>query len=152
MLRVLPIIFEGKLTNPRKEQPQASNSKFIDIVFDNIAGDGFFWEVVTHHHIIAGHVVVECKNYFDDPASPEFDQLSGRLGKGTGQVGILACRKIEDEKKALTRQRDALQRDDKRVLIITDDDLTKMIRWKLEDRGVEIDDLLRGKLRDLDFG
>lgn len=30
-LRVLPTVFDGSLANPRKEQPQADKSKFIDI-------------------------------------------------------------------------------------------------------------------------
>ena len=40
--------------------------------------------------------MVECKNYSRDLKNPELEQLSGRFSPRRGQVGIAACRTIED--------------------------------------------------------
>jgi hypothetical protein len=119
-------------------------------VFDNVATTGFFWEIVAHHHVVAGHIIFECKNYAEDPENPEFDQLSGRLGRGAGQFRILTCRTVTDHAKALARQKDAVRRD-QRIIVITDNDIIRLIESTIEGKRGDVDNLLRAKLRELDF-
>jgi hypothetical protein len=151
MYRVLPEIFRGWLTNPRKEQPRSGRAKFIDIKFDNVARDGFFWEITTHHQLPAPYVVVECKNYVEDPGAPEYDQLSGRLGGAAGVFGILACRSLADRERALQYQRDPLVRNGIRILFLVDEDVATLIRARCEGRLEVVNQLLRKKLSDLSF-
>lgn len=151
MYRVLPEVFRGWLSNPKKEQPLSGKIKFIDIVFDNVAIEGFFSELVLQHRLKAGYVVIECKNYFDDPGSPEFDQLAGRLGGGVGQFGILTCRTVVDQERALAYQKDALKRG-LRILLLVDEDISKLVVYRFESNLEAISDLLRVKLRQLNFG
>lgn len=150
MYRALPEVFDQWLVNPRKEQPESDKIKFIDITFDNVATDGFFWELVTHHRLLAAHIVIECKNYSADPRSPEFDQATGRLGHQVGQFGIIFCRRILDNERVLKYQRDALRRE-LRLLVLSDQDFSNLLAFRLSGESDGISNLLRQKLHALDF-
>jgi hypothetical protein len=72
-------------------------------------------------------IFVECKNYAEDPANPELDQLAGRFSPKRGQVGILVCRKIGNKKRMAERCRDTANDNRGYVIALDDDDLKKII-------------------------
>src|SRR5262249_44528268 len=77
----------------------------------------FFW---LGQHYAAPHIFVECKNYAEDPANPELDQLSSRFSPSRGQVGIMVCRNFIEKKLFLQRCKDTAK--DQRGFVIALDD------------------------------
>jgi hypothetical protein len=92
ILGVLEFIFWPDLIYPKKEVPIHDGRKRIDITFTNAAKGGFFYRVHTAHQIASNWIMVECKNYAEDPANPEIDQLAGRFSINRGRLGLLLFR------------------------------------------------------------
>ncbi|MFI5994821.1 hypothetical protein ACIBAC_23650 [Streptomyces sp. NPDC051362] len=93
--------------------------KRIDILYDNVAGLGFFDWVARHHG--SAVLPVECKNYSQEPGNEELDQISGRFSRERGWVGLITCRSFEDKGRFLERCRDTAK--DGRGFVMALDDL-----------------------------
>jgi hypothetical protein len=110
--------------------------KIIDICFLNIAWDWFFWDL-PKIMIPCKEIYFECKNYSDDPANPEFDQLNGRFSNHLSQIWFLVCRKINNKALFINRCKDFVR--DKRHYIIwlEDNDIINLInlrsQWKIKE-------------------
>ena len=85
---MLQAIFYPSLLHPKKEAEIDEGRKRIDILFDNAAENGFFSRLVNAHRIFAPYVVVECKNYSEDPENPELDQLKGDSAESAATSGF----------------------------------------------------------------
>lgn len=116
---LLTALFDVSLGNARIEEELHEGLKRVDVLYDNIAAEGFFRWVSLHY--AAALVVVECKNYSRDVGNPEFDQIAMRFSPDRGKLGILVCRKIENRRRALARAR-AIATDDHGWVIVLDDD------------------------------
>ena len=93
----LTAIFYPLLINPLKEVEIHEGRKRIDIMFQNTESEGFFLELAEEKKIPCPFVFVECKNYSNDPANPELDQLSGRFAVNRGRFGFLVCRNFKKQ-------------------------------------------------------
>jgi hypothetical protein len=110
---------------PVREKEIHSGRKRIDIVYTNIAKDGFFaW---FGQHFPASTVAVECKNYRSDPENPELDQLAGRFSPSRGQLGLLVCRTFKDKDRFLERCRDTAKDHRGYIMPLDDGDLAYMV-------------------------
>lgn len=124
--KLLTALFDTQLGNEEIETPLHGGMKRMDITYDNIAGVGFFdW---LRKNYPSALVVVECKNYGDDVANPEFDQLAMRFSRDRGQFGMLVCRKLEKPDKARARAKAAAADGHGYVVYLTDDDLEAMVQ------------------------
>jgi hypothetical protein len=123
-----PLLYPA-LTNLTHEAEIHRGRKRIDIRFDNTANDGFFDWLGNRYN--APYVFAECKNYAEDPANPELDQLAGRFSPRRGNFGLLVCRTIADKDLFGARCRDTA--DDGRGFIIglDDADLATLIDARL---------------------
>ncbi|MFC5863451.1 hypothetical protein ACFPT7_14190 [Acidicapsa dinghuensis] len=130
ILGILQAIFYPSLANPKKEVPVDEGRKRIDITFDNAAESGFFSRIVHHHQVFAPYVLVECKNYSQDPENPEFDQLKGRFGRKRGNFGLLVCRRIDNPDLMLKRCKDIVNNSDQIILVLEDVDIRELIRLR----------------------
>lgn len=121
-------LFYPHLANPIFQDQIHGGRKRIDITYSNTARDGFFHWLSTHFP--SAYVHVECKNYAEDVANPELDQLSSRFSPNRGQVGILVCRKFEKRDLWAVRCRDTAN--DRRGFILTldDGDLAALVESK----------------------
>jgi hypothetical protein len=143
-------VFAPSLTRPRKEQDIDEGRKRIDISFHNSANDGFFSKLVYQHKYIVPYVPIECKNYTDDIANPEFDQMLGRLNRRRGMFGIIVCRKIVDKNAVLKRCQDAVKNDSEKAIIVLDDvDIKKVLDLAANRKTKEISEHLEDKLREV---
>ena len=70
------------------------------------------------------------------------------LTKSRGQFGILVCRHIEDWRVAKIRLND-LVKADSYVIVLTDIDIKKLVKFKLNAQEEEIDELLETKFKPL---
>lgn len=123
---LLVALFYPSLSNVSTEKPINESRKRLDINFDNVAAKGFFRWLSLHYK--AGQIVVECKNYSKDPENPELDQLGGRFSTHRTQIGIIACRKIENKELFAKRCRDTAKDGRGYVLFLDDDDLESLIK------------------------
>lgn len=120
MLGILEFIFYPSLVHPRKEHAIHQGRKRIDIVFNNDASSGIFYWIENKLKLPCAYIVFECKNYKDDPANPELDQLLGRFSPNRGEVGFTCCRTIDNLDLYIERCRDAYK--DRRGLVIPFED------------------------------
>jgi hypothetical protein len=147
ILGVLTEIFHPSLTHPIKEQPVDDGRKRIDIVYNNSSERGFFSRLVRTYKIHCPYIHVECKNYAEDPANPELDQLLGRFSRKRGKFGILVCRKVRDPELLLKRLQDVVNNTEGAIMVLEDSDILQLLALKAADRSQEIDDYLEAKLR-----
>lgn len=147
MAQILNRLFSPQLTGMKIEQEINEGRKRIDICFDNVAVTGFFHDLMVRYGIPCPLIFVECKNYNNDPANPELDQLQGRFGKQRGRFGLLVCREISDRTVFVRRCRDMTQNDGY-VIALTDEDVKSL--WTLRGLNNEgFDQYLRDKLKEL---
>ena len=151
ILGALTEIFYPRLTNPTKEQKANEGRKRIDVVFNNSAESGFFSSLVNRHKFHCPYILIECKNYAEDPENPELDQLQGRFSRKRGNVGFLICRKVTDPEKMLKRLRDIVQHTEGLVIVLDDSDITDLLEIKTSGIANEIDDYLDAKLKPILF-
>lgn len=123
---LITALFYPALSNPMPQQKIHEGRKRIDITYDNIATHGFFAWVAQHY--CAPCIFVECKNYSDDPANPELDQLSGRFSPNRGQVGFLVCRSFSDKALFAKRCKDTAADARGFIVHLDDDDLQILAR------------------------
>jgi hypothetical protein len=132
IIGALETIFYPNLRKPVKEEHLHSGRKRVDIVFNNGGDRGFFADLITRHRVKCPYIFFECKNYSEDPANPEFDQLTGRFSKKRGEFGILVCRRITNRAKTLQHSKDALNDDRGYVLVIDDGDIEELIKMRAQ--------------------
>jgi hypothetical protein len=150
ILGALTEIFYPTLTRPKREQPVDDGRKRIDIFFHNSATEGFFSWLVNVHGYHAPYILIECKNYSDDPQNPEFDQLLGRLNRKRGFVGIMVCRAIKDRNLMLKRCQDVVNNNDKQlILVLEDKDISTMLDFVAANARGNISAYLEDALKEI---
>ena len=125
---LLSALFYPSLSNPQPQRQIHEGRKRIDLTYTNVATQGFFRWLSQHYP--APHIFVECKNYVDDPANPELDQLSGRFSRLRGKFGLLVCRKIANKSLFAARCRDTAQDDRGFIVYLDDTDLSELVELK----------------------
>lgn len=128
--QLISALFYPALTNPDLQTPIHQGRKRIDLTYTNVAHCGFFHWIGQHY--TAPNVFIECKNYTDDPANPELDQLSGRFSKSRGEFGIIVARIIADKKLFMNRCRDTAQDGRGYIIFLDDNDLIELVKEKKE--------------------
>jgi hypothetical protein len=147
--QILNRLFSPDLTGMRIEQEFNEGRKRIDICFDNVAATGFFHDLKVAHQIKCPVVFVECKNYSNDPANPELDQLQGRFGQQRGEFGILVCREIADRKTMISRCRDIVNARKGYVLVLSDTDVKSLWNLRAANNTAGFYQFLRDKINEL---
>jgi hypothetical protein len=145
----LTALFYPALIQPRKEWDIHGGRKRIDIVYTNAADTGFFAQRRGDNLVNANTVIVECKNYSDDIANEELDQLLGRFDNNRGKLGIITCRRVVDSARLTERCRDAAGRSQGYMLVLTDTDIMEMLLAKSRLNDEHVEQSLYRKYRDL---
>src|SRR3989338_7180015 len=127
---VITAIFYPSLISPRKEREIHGGRKRIDIVFQNAAKDGFFFELPNTKSVPSAYIPAECKNYSGDPANPELDQLAGRFSTNRGKFGLLICRKFENKELFIQRCKDTVQDGRGFIVPLDDSDLKILLSFR----------------------
>lgn len=124
--RVFVYAFPATLANPIAQERVDDGRRIIDIAFTNMATKGGVMSLAKTR--FGSHkLIVECKNYREDPANPEVDQLSGRTRPDFGNFGILACRTIHNENLLMDRCRDVYLHRGLLIVPLCDRDLLAMV-------------------------
>jgi hypothetical protein len=147
--QILNRLFSPDLTGMKIEKEINEGRKRIDICFDNVAASGFFHDLKVAFQIKCPVIFVECKNYSNDPANEEFDQLQGRFGDQRGEFGILVCREISDRKTMILRCRDIVNGRRGYVLVLTDSDVKSLWNLRAASNNIGFYQYLREKMNEL---
>lgn len=147
--KALNFIFEGYILRQRVEVEINEGRKRIDIMFDNLAEKGFFYELRSLHKVFCPKIIIECKNYSSTPSNPEIDQLIGRFNNYIGRFGILVCRNIEDKKSLNNRCKDALKGGQGYIIVLSDDDIKELMIFRQKCDVEGINNYLRDKFDEL---
>jgi hypothetical protein len=124
---LLSALFYPSLIMPALEKELHSGRKRIDISYTNVLTDASFFGWVGQHYP-AANVFVECKNYTNDPANPELDQLQGRFSPSRGQVGLLLFRSANDKGRLIQRCIDTAHDGRGFIIPLDDDDLQALVQ------------------------
>ena len=124
---VLTFLFFPDIINPCKEREIDQGRKRIDISYKNAARNGFFDMALRSPQLRAIEVPVECKNYRQDIANPELDQLTGRFSHVRGFLGLLCCRSFDDKARFINRCKDAAAHRGQYVIVFDDVDFQTML-------------------------
>lgn len=148
---ILELLLYPNISAPSVEYEVNSGRKRIDILFENSAENGFFFNLHTIHKYPCGYIPVECKNYKKDITNPELDQLSGRFSPNKGKFGLLLCREIKNENLFLERCADNLKDDRGLIIPITDQDLLfSLNKYKLGESKY-LEEILSDKMKKITF-
>lgn len=148
---IVEFIFHPKLICPQVERDDHNGRKRIDIIFTNAAEEGFFSELHMIHKVPCSYIIIECKNYNDDLANKELDQLSGRFGPNKGQFGLLISRKVDNYETLMHRCADTNRDKRGKIIPLFDEDIIGMLtKIKGGDRQ-RIEEVLYNRFRDINF-
>jgi hypothetical protein len=150
IIGILELIFYPNLTCPVKEREINDGRKRIDLVFDNSAKSGQFFNLHQIRKITSPYIMVECKNYGKDVANPELDQLAGRFSANRGRFGMLLCRSVKNYKTLIKRCQDTHNDQNGLIIPILDEDLIMILNAKAdapESRPEE--DFLANRIREV---
>lgn len=123
--KIFSALFYPNLTYPIKQARLHEGRKRVDIQYSNEAKDGFFSWISIHQP--CSYIFVECKNYTNEVANPEIDQLAGRFSPRRGKVGLLVIRDCENQELLDNRCRDTAQDDRGFMISLTDQDIIRLI-------------------------
>ena len=133
MVGALEFLLYPHLGFPQKEREINEGRKRIDIVMENCARSGPFYDLPNVRQLPCPYILIECKNYSTDIANPELDQLAGRMGVNRGMFGLMCCRHFEDRATFIARCRDSFAA--LRQLIVPFDDATILETLEFVKRG-----------------
>lgn len=142
-------ILSRRVGNPWMEKDVNEGRKRIDIVFDNKDRNGFIHNLNTVHKIKCPKIIIECKNYGKEIGNPEVDQINGRLNDKRGRFGIIICRSIENKERLLSRCKDLLNDNNNYVIVIDDNELINLLKFRDNNDEEKIDSLFENKIDEL---
>ncbi|TLQ38377.1 hypothetical protein FEZ33_11920 [Ruoffia tabacinasalis] len=128
VIATMTFLFCPDLINPVKEQEINSGRKRIDLVYDNAAEDGYFFNLSTVKDIPSSYIFVECKNYNKTLSNPDFDQLNGRFSVNRGKMGFLVFRKSDDEESLIKRCSDYYKDNKNLIIPLQDSDFIEILK------------------------
>ncbi|MFL2135257.1 hypothetical protein ACEN33_02335 [Ruoffia sp. FAM 24228] len=128
VIATMTFLFCPDLINPVKEQEINSGRKRIDLVYDNAAEDGYFFNLSTVKDIPSSYIFVECKNYNKTLSNPDFDQLNGRFSINRGKMGFLVFRKSDDEESLIKRCSDYYKDNKNLIIPLQDSDFIEILK------------------------
>jgi hypothetical protein len=146
---IITYVFYPNLITPTLEFDINQGRKRIDIAFANAADRGFFQDIKRDPFLLAREIMVECKNYTEDLANNEIDQMIGRFDPRRGRFGIIACRAVDNTDRLIERCRDMMRAQQGAAIVFTDEDFAELLRVPEIQRGGAVDAMCRRKFRAL---
>jgi hypothetical protein len=128
MVGVVEFLFFPQLLRPRKEREFNEGRKRIDILMENGARAGIFHRLHDIRKVPWTYVPIECKNYSQDLANPELDQMIGRFSTNRGRVGIICCRRFRDRSLFVKRCQDTLEAGHGLILPLDDKKIDRLLK------------------------
>jgi hypothetical protein len=131
VFQILEALFRPSLRDGEMEAATDGGRARVDIIFENRAENGFFYDLPMRDGLKCPFVFFECKNYSTDLGSPEFAQLYSRLDERRGKVGFLVCRHLQNPQGALKCCHDYFDKGTL-LMLLTDKELKEMLTAKAD--------------------
>lgn len=152
MIGILEFIFYPNLIRPVKEQEINEGRKRIDISMENGAFSGIFSYLPNTRQFPCAFIAFECKNYSNDIANPELDQMIGRFSTNRGKIGFICCRKLDNPYLFKKRCVDTFS-DQIGLVVYLDDDRIIHLLGEIQNRKRDnIDEILTGFINEIWLG
>lgn len=148
---ILSAMFYPELIFPRIEAEIDEGRKRVDILLHNAQReDSFFSWIAKVRQIPSALIYAECKNYEEDPANPEIDQLLGRFNINNGKFGFLICRSFSNRKLIIQRCRDAALKGRGHIIALCDEDIKQLGKMASTGDRKAIMDYLLSRFNEID--
>jgi hypothetical protein len=142
--QILDFLFGNTLSTPITELPDKIEINRRDFILRNYS-DLSFWKYIRERYY-ADFIVIDAKNYVSEIDKNDILQISNYLKiHGTGLFAIIITRKGESEAAYYTR-RERWVLENKMIIILTDEDLKKMILAKATTSSPE--ELIKQKIEE----
>lgn len=142
--QILERLFCPPLSTPISELSDLTKVNRRDFILPNYS-EGGFWAFIRFQYS-ADYIIVDAKNYVGKIKKQSVLQISNYLKKhGAGLFGLIICRKGGNRSCTQTL-REVWAIDRKLVVVLTDDDVEKMLLEKSSGREPEI--IIRQKIED----
>lgn len=148
-MHIMTLCFYPDLIQPHREWEINDGRKRIDVVYTNAANVGFFAHRRDANNTAEVMLIVECKNYSNDIANPEIDQLLGRFDKNRGHLGFILCRAIDNVKLVHKKCQDFAKGGQAFIIVFDDDDLCAFLNARKMGDEDRIQGLLHTRFRSL---
>lgn len=148
-LSVISFLFFPNLIYPKKEREINEGRKRIDITYTNGKENGLFYRIAFDQHLKANTIHIECKNYTNDIANPEIDQLLARFDHTRGRFGMLFFRNSDNLIKLKLRCKDAVRQQLGVVLPIDDSFIIQCLDYVEIHEREKIDGLLESLFQEV---
>ena len=152
MIGILEFIFYPNLIRPVKEQEINEGRKRIDINMENGAFEGIFSYLPNGRNYPCAFIAFECKNYSNDIANPELDQMIGRFSANRGRVGFICCRKLENPKLFKQRCVDTFTGQSGLIVYLDDERIIRLLREIRDNNRTNIDEIVTGYINEIWLG
>lgn len=142
VFEILEFLFCPPLENPQFELADKDKRNRRDFIFENSTNDGF-WKIIRETY--EGHyIVIDAKNYAKPLAKRPILDISHYLKPyGCGLFAIIVSRKgIDGAAEHAVKEQWIGSK--KMIISFSDEDLTKMLDWKLT--GIPVEEALKSKL------
>jgi hypothetical protein len=149
MIGIVEFLFYPMLVHPVKEVEIHDGRKRIDIVMDNNAADGIFWRLSATFKLPCPYIVFECKNYTNEVANAELDQLAGRFSPNRGTVGFLLCRTFKKRQLFVQRCQDTFSDGHGLIIPLDDDAVLRLLALIESGRRRKMDEELSRLVREV---
>lgn len=149
MVGLVSFIFYPNIIYPKKEHGIHDGRKRIDIVYTNGSTGGFFFRRRSEHNISASLIMVECKNYSNDIANAELDQMAGRFSPARGRLGLILGRSFTDRDRFVARCRDTLRDGRGAIIALEDKDIIEMLMAIATNNRPLIDRIMEDRFREI---
>ena len=126
--KIIDYLFADILSAAIPESSDENKINRRDFILRNYTADGF-WKYLRSRYN-ADFIVIDAKNYKGGVKKREINQIANYLKKGgTGTFALIISR-VEENRNAYLTRRDKWLLDEKMLVVLTDDDICKMILAK----------------------
>ena len=142
--QILERLFCPPLQTPISELPDTQGVNRRDFILPNYSESGF-WAFIRSQYS-GDYIVVDAKNYSSRIGKPPVLQISNYLKRhGAGLFGLIICRDGGNNS-CFQTLREIWMIDKKLIILLTDDDIEKMLIERASGRNPEI--IIRQKIED----
>ena len=128
---ILKYVFKEYLKTPEIEKQYESENgrQRIDIKanWKNSNINNLRDIIINEHGLKSSYIPIECKNYSNDLANPEYGQIVDRCSKRHRHFAIIICRKNQDRDKVIEQCFDRWHNHEYLIIVLDDQDLNKLL-------------------------